>query len=87
MLKIRNDYNLDQLKDFGFMLEPEKSYYYKVIGEDIIVTVQKTKNDRCIRYREVSIDCQYGTFISGLDIIYDLILLDIIEKVGDKENE
>lgn len=85
MLKIRNDYNLDQLKDFGFKLESEKSYYYKTIGEDIILTVQKTKNDRCFRYREVSIDCQYGTIISGLDIIYDLILLGIIEKVEDKE--
>lgn len=80
MLKIRKDFDLDNLKNFGFKLEPERSYYYYILGEDVCLEVQKTKNDKILKCREIGIDCQYGMYNSNLDIIYDLILLGIIEK-------
>lgn len=80
MLKIRKDFDLEKLKDFGFKLEPERSYYYKIIGEDIYLSIQKTKNGKPFKEREIGIDCQYGTYINELDVLYDLILLGIIVK-------
>ncbi len=80
MLKIRKDFDLEKLRDFGFKLEAERSYYYKFIGEGILLTVQKTKNGKPFKEREIGIDCQYGTYVNELDVLYDLILLGIIEK-------
>lgn len=88
MLRIRKDYNLDNLKQFGFKLEPERSYYYYDLEEDVHLEVQKTKNDKTIEYGNICIDTQYGVWIGNLDILYDLILLGIVEKIeilGDKE--
>ena len=80
MLKIRKDFDLEKLRSFGFKLEAERSYYYKIIGEGITIEVQKTKNEKLFKEREVIIQSQYGTVINNLDILYDLILLGIIEK-------
>ena len=80
MIRIRKDFDLEKLRDFGFKLEAERSYYYKIIGEDILLTVQKTKNGKPFKEREIGIDCQYGTYVNELDIIYDLIKYGLVEK-------
>ena len=81
MLKIKDNVDLKQLEKFGFKLCGENSESYRVRIEDkryreayLIVTpvTKKIKIDTC------------DTYISDkLDILYDLIKADLVEKVGE----
>lgn len=81
MLKIKDDIDLKELEKYGFKKEPTKSYYYKEISEQIYIEVQIFKNDTYIQHKEININTEHGSFFNNLDLLYDLIKADLVEKV------
>ncbi len=83
MLKIKDNVDLKELEKYGFRKEPTKSYYYKEIAEQIYIEVQIFSNDLYIKPREINIDAEHGSLFNSLDLLYDLIKADLVEKVED----
>ncbi len=83
MLKIRNDIDLEELKKYGFKLEPEHQFYYKELDSDIEIEIQRVKNDPVFKYKEIGINAEHGIYLNELDILYDLIQNNLVEKVEE----
>ena len=85
MLKVKKGVKLEILENYGFKLEPTRTCYLKRINDEmnIFVWVSKEKGymKRCL-YIEPR---QYSMILSELDVIYDLIKDNILEKGSDKE--
>ena len=80
MLKIKDNVDLEVLEKFGFKLTGEKSESYKVNIEDpknfnsaILIVTPVT--------RKIMIDTSNTYIKDKLDILYDLIKADLVEKV------
>lgn len=78
MLKIKDDVDLKELEKFGFelILKDSTEYYRKRIDasyDDIYIKVQPIS-------KKILIDT-VRTYISELDILYDLIQAGLVEKV------
>lgn len=77
MLKIKNDYDMRNLVDFGFKnIDYVNTFVFKYETdyENIIIG-----SDRIVHYN------QFTTHNELNDIIYDLIKADIVEKVSEEE--
>ena len=84
MLKIKDNINLKELKNYGFKLEPEKAYY-NYINDEIELFVWVFKGyDYKPRYIYIE-SKDHNIIFSKLDILYDLIKNDLVEKVEDKK--
>lgn len=86
MLKIRNDVDLKELEKFGFEHEntkgiiSERYCYYDDYEQTIFVCV----NDRTIAGEDISGSYSFGAIVdNALDVIYDLFLADMVEKVEE----
>ena len=74
MLKIKDNVDLKELKNFMF-LEAEQYYYYPVV--DCSVEFRVWKSDRTL-YISVN---DYEDYVEDIDKIYDLIQAGLVEKV------
>lgn len=86
MLKIKDNVNLDILKDYGFKLDPHHEYWYKELEEDIEIQINSREND-CFKKREIIIYTQTGAYINSLNILYFLIndgLVEATNNIGGK---
>lgn len=89
MLKIKDDVDLKELENFGFKHENTKGiilerycYYDDNCDQTIFICV----NDRIIIGEDISGSYFLGAIIdNALDVIYDLIKADMVEKVEDDE--
>lgn len=71
MLKIKDNVDLKELEKFGFQQGQEGCYNYIVKKDYMVVCVNADEN------REIYChDC-------GLDLLYDLIKADLVEKVAE----
>jgi hypothetical protein len=79
MLKIKDNVDLKELEKFGFINADEK--YYPTKKNDLID--RKSKNIYICKDREITqmIYDEYDEI--DLDIIYDLIKADLVEKVEE----
>ncbi len=76
MLKFRKDFNLKELKNYGFVVNDENNgYEYR--KEDFTIFVYKTDND-VYKGRVLYIESEYATIIDDIDIIIDLLMCGII---------
>ncbi len=76
MLKIRKDFNLKELKNYGFVVNDENNgYEYR--KEDFTIFVYKTDND-VYKGRVLYIESEYATIIDDIDIIIELLFYGII---------
>ena len=80
MLKIKENVDLKELEKFGFQLVGEKNESYRVNIEN------KNYNSQALLIvtpvsREISIDTGSTYIKDKLDILYDLIKADLVEKV------
>ena len=85
MLKIRDDVDLKELEKFGFMYWENgcgTTGYSKYYVRGNITIIEKDKefnnkynDERLIKDRDI---------INDIDLIYDLIKADLVEKVEDK---
>lgn len=81
MLKIKDNVDLKELEKFGFKLYGRNSESYRINIEDkryreayLIVTPVT---------RKITIDASDTYITDKLDILYDLIKEDLVEKVGE----
>ena len=97
MLKIKDNVNLKELKKFGFKFQ--KNSYIKILTKknkieyipEIICEIYSDKSSypRRINLSSGGIEVEhtdifYDTFDSELDVIYDLIKANLVEKVEEK---
>ncbi len=76
MLKFRKDFNLKELKNYGFVVNDENNgYEYK--KEDYTIFVYRGDQD-LFKKRVVYIETNYSTIIDDIDIIIDLLMCGII---------
>ena len=80
MLKLKDNIQFKKLKDYGFYLEPQRSYYYHKIEEGEIFIWLAKGYDYKSRYLYIE-PKNYEMIISSLDVIYKLIKDDILEIV------
>ena len=85
MLMLKKNFKIKDLKNYGFLLEPEGSYYFKRIDEDIEIQIQIRNSDVFKKY-EIGIYSYHASYSNELDIIYELIKNNIIEVIKN-ENE
>lgn len=78
MLKIKDNINLDILKNYGFKLDPHREYYYKEIDEDVEIEVQIRDKDY-FKEREVILYSQTGIYLNSLETLYYLIEDGLVE--------
>lgn len=90
MLKIKDDVDLKELEKFGFKHENTKGIgiilerycYYDDCDQTIFIYV----NDRIIVGEDISGSYFLGATIdNALDVIYDLIKANLVEKIEDDE--
>lgn len=93
MLKIKDNSKLkDIIEKYDFEYEADSDYeggwsYAIYMKDGIVLDVSKcfhldTQGDIITNKNDIEI---YGIDNSKLDILYDLIKADLVEKVGDKE--
>ena len=75
MLRIKDNIDLKELKNFGF-LEAEQYYYPK---EDCVVELRISKTDRILYI--IAYDLEYDVIIEDIDLIFDIIEAGVVEKV------
>ena len=84
MLKIKDNVDLKELEKFGFEKDGY-NYYYDFIpytennGQYVSIDVKERKIE--LGY----IDLEY--FNKAVELLYDLIKADLVEKVGEIDNE
>ena len=83
MLKIKDDVDLEKLKDFGFIVYrclDDGKYYYCIcklfIGEDRIIK----QDDEC----NPCVSKEYELSEHEISILYDLITVGLVENVGEE---
>lgn len=84
MLKLKKGY-IDNIKEYGFILEPEHQYYFKKLGEDVEVQIQMVNTDLFEKY-EIGIYSSYANYTNELELLYDLFHERFIEVITN-ENE
>ena len=72
MLRIKDNIDLKELKNFGF-LEAEQYYYPK---EDCVVELRISKADR--RLYIIAYDLEYDVIIEDIDLLFNLIEAGIV---------
>lgn len=77
MLKIKNDVPLERLKEFGFEYDIDYNKYFKRTRKDEICSVHC--DDKIIQFD----DCSGFCSIISLDVLFDLIKADLVEKVDE----
>ena len=77
MLKIKDNVDLKQLEKFGFVYDIDCNKYFKRTRQDEICSVQC--DDRIIKFD----DCSGFCSIVSLDVLFDLIKADLVEKVEE----
>lgn len=84
MLRVRKGIKLEVLEKYGFKLEPTRTCYLRRENDElnIFVWISKEKGyrKRCL-YLEPR---EYSMILSELDVVYDLIKDNILEKESDK---
>lgn len=76
MLKIKKNFDLKELKNYGFVVNDENNgYEYK--KEDYTIFVYRGDQD-LFKKRVVYIETNYSTIIDDIDIIIELIFYGII---------
>lgn len=83
MLKIKDNVDLKELEKYGFEYEEEYDYgtYHYRNFEDIYVDTEYGNNKDF--QRKITIGTANYEYNNFLDIIYDLIKDDLVEKVED----
>lgn len=80
MLKIKDDFSLEKLKDYGFKIYDShvSDYYIKYIKNDnhCNLTIKAIS-------RVIVLDTG-ANYIENLDTLYDLIKADLVEKVEEE---
>lgn len=81
MLKIKDNVDLKELEKYGFK-EFGNCYIFSMAGNNygFYIDFSLNKDDRTIRL-EANTD-EIGCCVADLDIIYDLIQDDLVDKVG-----
>lgn len=73
MLKIKDNVDLKELEKFGFELNSDEEYQ---------LTIQNNCRTLCVVEHDRSIYVQsIGYVVQELDFLYDLIKIDLVEKV------
>ena len=89
MLKIKSNVDLKELEKYGFTTSKKVKDKYN-FDTKLVKSVFKSEDDfnAMTISDKRSIDLtDYFENIKWLDTLYDLIKADLVEKVGDKENE
>lgn len=82
-LKIKDEFDLKELKNYGFRIEPERAYYF-LKENDIEIFIWKSK-DKAYKQRHIYIEPdEHIMIIETPSIIFDLIQAGIVEKVEVK---
>ena len=76
MLKIKDNVDLKELEKFGFKLNSNEEYQL-VIEKNSIRTIVVMEYERTIYVQSI------GYVVEELNILYDLIKADLVEKVDD----
>lgn len=74
MLKIKDNIDLKELENFGFKLNDDEEYQL-TIEKNNCRTICVVENDRTIYIQSI------GYVVQELDVLYDLIKADLVEKV------
>lgn len=77
MLKIKDNVDLKDLGNYGFKLNDEEEYEIR-IKKNNILTIIVIEYERTIYVQSI------GYVVQELDVLYDLIKADLVEKVEDK---
>lgn len=83
MLKIKDKISLEILKDYGFIKSHTGGGYYKRFNDNELF-IWTSITDPYFKFKEIGIDTGRDVIIE-LDILYDLIKDDLIEKVIEEE--
>lgn len=75
MLKIKDSVDLKELKKFNFKLDSDEWY---VNGSSFIVYIKPVS-------RKISIKTRDAALCENIDIVYDLIQANLVEKVEEKQ--
>ena len=93
MLKIKDNIDLEKLKDYGFVHDEEvhgRKVKIKKMMSDKIFNTELVVIDLTTRQLRIFVDDEYyNNYTHGgtLDFIYDLIKDGIVEKVSDEKLE
>ena len=83
MLKIRDEIDLKELEKYGFkyekMMYGRERYYEPITCID--VTVKNTTEDSSLKLRQVIVNA-YSIEHEAIELLYDLIKADLVEKIG-----
>ena len=82
MLKIKSNVDLKKLEKFGFK-NCNNDYYIQDDNYNVIIIIEKDNKIIIPRGTDYNIIQVRETW----NVLYDLIKEDLVEKVGDKENE
>ena len=82
MLKIKDNVDLKTLERFGFK-NCNSDYYIQDDNYNVIIIIEKDNKIIIPRGTDYNIIQVRETW----NVLYDLIKEDLVEKVGDKENE
>lgn len=90
MLRIKDNVDLKELEKFGFEYRVEEKAYCKEIDKDF-ERIEIMSDDEYFHHEiRLYIEDEYyecWTSENSFDIIYDLIKVNLVEKVGEIENE
>ena len=76
MLRIKDNLDLKELKNFGF-LEAEQYYYYPSVN--CVMELRIWKTDRILYIS--AYDSEYEEIIDDIDLLFSLIEAGLVEKV------
>lgn len=80
MLKIKDNVDLKELEKYGFKLNSDEEYQLTV-EKDNVRTIIVVEYERTIYLQSI------GYVVQDIDILYDLIKADLVEKVKEVSNE
>lgn len=87
MLKIKEDFNLKELENFGFVMTftPNRRFYYRDMLNHLPDDRIKVSVDTDTRLITIEYELRLGgkSWTSSLDVIFDLISAGLVEKVGE----
>ena len=80
MLKIKNNVDLKELEKFGFRSDNDREYQLTIEKNNITTIV-------VVDYERAMYIQSNGYVVQDLDILYDLIIANLVEKVEEEELE
>lgn len=83
MLKIKDNIDLKELEKFGFKNKKEKYEWYEYKNKFIEITIFLNLENECENKILFILTNQYNRNYANIDILYDLIKADLVEKVEE----